>query len=91
MATGVHFVKEIAYWSEMARNAIESDFRSSKMATINHFVKKKKLHIALKWWEMRLKVNYGNAKCPAAAILWKKNKVEYLSEMARNTIESDFR
>ena len=32
---------KVAYWSEMARNAIESDFRSSKMATGSHFVKKK--------------------------------------------------
>ena len=29
-----------AYWYEMARNAIESDFRSSKMATDNHIIKK---------------------------------------------------
>ena len=27
---------EVAHWSEMARNAIESDFRSSKMATGGH-------------------------------------------------------
>ena len=34
MAAGSHFVKtkiKVAYWSEMARNVIESDFRSSKM------------------------------------------------------------
>ena len=31
---------KVAYWSEMARNAIESDFRSSKMAAGSHFVKK---------------------------------------------------
>ena len=29
----------VARW-EMARNAIESDFRSSKMAAFGHFVKK---------------------------------------------------
>ena len=59
MADGGHFVnkikkkKKVAHWSEMARNAIESDFRSSKMAA--HFVKKfrdKKLRIDLKWREM---------------------------------------
>ena len=33
--------KKIDYWSEMARNAIESEFRSSKMAAGSHFVKKK--------------------------------------------------
>ena len=41
MAAGSHFVeKKVAYWSEMARNVIESDFRSSKMATGIHFVNK---------------------------------------------------
>ena len=44
MAAGDHFVKklkkkEVAHWSEMARNAIKSDFRSSKMAASYHFVK----------------------------------------------------
>ena len=32
---------KVAYWSEMARNVIKSDFRSSKMADGSHFVKKK--------------------------------------------------
>ena len=43
----------------MARNAIESEFRTSKMGAAGHFVKnsKKKLHIDLKWLEMRSKVN----------------------------------
>ena len=31
---------KVSYWSEMARSAIESDFRSSKMATGGHFVEK---------------------------------------------------
>ena len=31
--------KKVAYWSEMVRNAIKSDFRSSKMAAGSHFVK----------------------------------------------------
>ena len=31
---------KVAYWSEMARNAIESDFQSFKMAAGSHFVKK---------------------------------------------------
>ena len=45
MAAGGHFEKKIqngsnvAYWSEMVRNAIESDFRSSKMAAGGHFMK----------------------------------------------------
>ena len=57
----------------MERNAIESDFRSSKMAAGSHFVnknsKKIKLRIDLKWGEMRLKVIFGNPKWPPAAIL----------------------
>ena len=31
--------KKVAYLSEMAKNAIESDFRSSKMGAGGHFVK----------------------------------------------------
>ena len=60
----------------MARNAIESDFRASKMDTGGHFVKKKKekrkLHIDLKWREMRSKVIFSHPKWPPAAILWRK-------------------
>ena len=52
--------------------------------------KKSKLRIDLKWWEMRSKAIFGHPKWPPAAILWKK-KIVYLSEMARNAIESDFR
>ena len=50
----------------MARTAIESDFRSSKMAAGSHFVKenqkKIKLRIDLKWREMRSKVIFGHRK-----------------------------
>ena len=55
----------------MARNVIDG----------SHFVKK--LHIDLKWPEMRSKVNFGHPKCF-------EKKVLYLSEMARNAIESEF-
>ena len=45
----------------------------SKMAAGGHFVKqfqqKKKLHIDLKWPEMRSKVIFGHPKWPPAAIL----------------------
>ena len=88
---------KVAHWSEMARNAIESDFRSSKMAASSHFVNKiltKKLHIDLKWREIRSKVIFGHPKWLPAAILWNeynKIKVAYWSEMARNAIKSDFR
>ena len=84
--------------SEMARNAIESESRTSKMTAGSHFVKnfpnKLKLHIDLKWAEMRLKVNFGHPKCLTSAILSKiskKNKVAYRSEIARNAIESEIR
>ena len=43
--------------SEMARNAIQSEFRTSKMTENSHFVKnfqKIKLRIDLKWPEMRV-------------------------------------
>ena len=41
MAASSHFVKKskLGYRSEMERNVIESDFRSSKMAAGSHFVK----------------------------------------------------
>ena len=59
----------------MARNVIESDFRSSKITQIElpkwppaailtkEF--KKKLRIDLKWREMRSKVIFGHPKWPA--------------------------
>ena len=42
---------KILYSSKMARNAIESEFRTSKMTDGSH-LKKYKLHIDLKWPEM---------------------------------------
>ena len=38
-----------AYRSEIARNAIESEIRTSKMADVSHFVK----NFDVKWIEMR--------------------------------------
>ena len=71
----------------MARNAIESDFRSSKMVAGGHFVtkipKKIKLRIDLKWREKRAKVIFGHPKL-------KKIKVAYWFAMTRNAIKSDF-
>ena len=64
----------------MERNAIESDFRSSKMAAGSHFVKKnhKKLSIDLKWQEMRLKVIFGASKMAAKSYFVNKIlKLEY--------------
>ena len=69
MADGSHFVKifpkKVEYRSEMARNAIKSEFRTSKMADgslFSKFPKQLKLHIDLKWPEMRSKVNFGHPK-----------------------------
>ena len=57
----------------MARNVIQSEFRTSKMADGSHFVKnfqkKIKLIIDLKWSEMRSKVNFGHPKWASVAIL----------------------
>ena len=53
----------------MARNAIESEFRTSKMGAGGHFVKIKKFRIDLKLPEMRPKVIFGHPKWPPAAIL----------------------
>ena len=73
----------------MARNAIESDFRSSKMAQIGlptwplaailkKIIQKKKFRIDLKWRVMRSKVIFGHPKWPPAAILKKNPKKEKL-------------
>ena len=65
MAADSHFVKTNPR-SEMARNAIKSDFQTSKMADGSHFVKnfqkKIKLCIDLKWPEIQSKVNFGHPK-----------------------------
>ena len=89
---------KMADQSEMAINAIKREFRTSKMAAGSHFVKKiqtkLKLHIDLKWPDMRSKVNFGHPKWPTSAILSKisnKIKVAYRSEMARNAIKSEIR
>ena len=61
----------------MARNAIESDFRSSKMAASSHFVKKKSKKKSVEYWcemaRMRSKVIFSHPKWPPAAILWNKS------------------
>ena len=41
-AASMSKLKKVAYRSEMARNAIESEFRTSKMGAGGYFVKKKK-------------------------------------------------
>ena len=64
----------------MARNAIKSDFRSSKMAQIGlpkwppvailkKKFKKRKFRIDLKWRVMQSKVIFGHPKWQPAAIL----------------------
>ena len=68
---------KVAYRSEMARNAIESEFRTSKMGAGVHFVKIKIL-IDLNWLEIRSKVNLGHPKWPTAAILSKITKKKKL-------------
>ena len=54
--------------SEMARNAIQSEFRTSKMTESSHFVKNFQ----------------KNKKAAILSKIFKKNKVAYRSEMARN-------
>ena len=76
------------YRSEMARKAIKSEFRTSKMGA-GAFCKKniKKFRIDLKWPEMWPKVIFGHPKWPAAAILLKKNtKLWYWFEMRYKVI-----
>ena len=61
--------KKLRIGSEMSRNMIENDLRSSKIAARGHFVEKNiKLRIDLKWREMRSIVIFGHPKWPPAAI-----------------------
>ena len=56
----------------MARNAIDSEFRTSKMGAGGNFakiIKKIKFLIHLKWPEMPSRVSFGHPKWPPAAIL----------------------
>ena len=110
MAAGGHFVKKfkkkVAYRSEMARNAIESYLRTSKMAVGGHFVNnlKKKFCMNLKWPEMPSKVNFGHPKWPInlkwpemrSKVIFRHPKwppekqILYQSEMARNASKVNF-
>ena len=57
--------KEVAYRSEMARNAIKRYLRTSKMADAAILSKILiKFRINLKWPEMPSKVNFGHTKWP---------------------------
>ena len=56
---------KVAYWSEMVRNAIESDVRSSKMAAGSHFVNKIKKKKVEYWSEMArnaIKIHFWSSK-----------------------------
>ena len=77
--------KKVAFWSEMARNAIESDFRSSKMAAGSHFVKKKEV---AHWSEMAINAiesDFRSSKMAAGGHFVKtfKKKIVYWSETSR--------
>ena len=92
---------KVVYWSEMARNATKSDFRTSKMAAGSHFVKKK---ITKKTKQLSCILIWNGQKCDRKWIsdiqdgrrrpFCKNNflkKVSYWSKMDRNATESDFR
>ena len=86
--------KKVVYWYEMTRNAIKSDFRSSKMAAGSHFVKNIKV---VYWSEMvrnAIESDFRSSKMATGSHFVnkiKKIKVEYLSKMARNAIKIHFR
>ena len=61
----------------MARNVIESDFRSSKMATGGHFVKKFKKRRAAYWSQMArnvIKIDFRSSKMAASGHFVKISK-----------------
>ena len=55
----VHKKIKVAYWSQMARNAI-GRIQNGRWRPFCEQIFKKKLRIDLKWREMRLKVIFGN-------------------------------
>ena len=81
--------KKVSYGSEMARNAIESEFRTTKMADWSEMVRNaiqvifghskwppekiKKFCIDLKWAELWSKVNFGN---PNGRSIWNGQKCD---------------
>ena len=70
---------KVAYWSETARNAIKSDFRSSKMAVGSHFVKTKVAY----WSEKSMTRNaiesdFRSSKMVAGSHFEKKNQKQKL-------------
>ena len=72
----------------------KSDFQNGRRQPFwKTNLKKGKLCIDLKCWEMRSNVIFGHQKWPPVAILWTKfkKKVTHWSEMARNLLKSDFR
>ena len=87
MAAGSHKIK-VTHRSEMPRNAIESEFRTSKMADVSHFVKNSKKKIAYRS-EMDRNAIQSDFQTSKMAAGTKKNL--YRSEMARIAIESEFR
>ena len=81
----------------MARNAIESEFRTSKTADGSHCVKiskKSKVAYRTKMARNAIESEFWTSKMADGSHFVKhfqKNKVAYRSEMARNAIESEFR
>ena len=65
---------KVAYWSEMARNVIESEFQTSKMGAAGHFVKIKKMKVSY-WSEMArnmTKSDFRTSKMAAGSHFVKK-------------------
>ena len=56
---------KVAYRSEMARNAIKSEFRTSKMADVSHFVKNfKKIKVAYRY---EIEIDFRTSKMATAS------------------------
>ena len=79
---------KMARKGEKCKKKLISDFQNGRRRPF--WEKKWKLRFHLKWREMQTKMNFGHPKWPPAAILWKKMKVAFWSEMARNANKSEF-
>ena len=84
---------QFAYWYEMARNAIKSDFRTSKTAEAILW-KNLRIMTVEYWSEMArsaIESDFRASKMATGGHFVKTMKVAHWSTMTRNKIESDSR
>ena len=85
-----NFQKKVPYWSEMARNAIESEFRTSKMAAGSHFVKKSQKQ-KLWYWSEIVRSDFWTSKMATGSHFLKNiYKLREWFEQCSNRLLADY-